>query len=97
MTNELSVQFEENARQGRFFVDLGNSHEAEMTFVRKGDEMVIDHTGVPKPFEGKGIAAKLVVAGVEFARKNERKIKPVCPYVVVQFKRHKDWADVLAG
>lgn len=96
MTPELNIQFEENDQNGRFFADLGDGYEAEMTYIRRDDVMVVDHTGVPKPFEGKGIAAKLVVAGVEFARENDRKIKPVCPYVVVQFKRHKEWADVLA-
>ncbi|MFT6656929.1 N-acetyltransferase [Maritalea sp.] len=97
MTPELNIQFEENDQRGRFFADLGDGQQAEMTFIRHGDIMVVDHTGVPKPFEGRGIAAKLVVAGVEFAREIGRKIRPVCPYVVVQFKRHKEWADVLAA
>jgi len=97
MTPELNIQFEEDNRRGRFFADLGDGHEAEMTFARNHKQMIIDHTGVPKQFEGQGIAAKLVVAGVEFARENKRKIVPVCPYVVVQFKRHKEWADVLAS
>ncbi len=68
-----------------------------MTFVRNHNQMIIDHTRVPKQFEGQGIAAKLVIEGVEHARKNSRKIVPVCSYVVAQFKRHKDWADVLAA
>ena len=97
MTPDLNIQFEEDNRRGRFFADLGDGHEAEMTFVCNKNQMIVDHTGVPKPFEGRGIAAKLVLAGVEFARQNKRKIVPVCPYVVVQFKRHKDWADVLAA
>ncbi len=97
MTPELNIQFEENDQKGRFFADLGDDYEAEMTFIRQGDTMIVDHTGVPKPFEGRGIAANLVIAGVEFARENGRKMKPVCPYVVVLFKRHADWADVLAA
>jgi predicted GNAT family acetyltransferase len=97
MSVELDIKHEEDVRRGRFYADLGDGYEAEMTYAQNGKQMVVDHTGVPKPFEGRGIAAKLVLAGVEFARKNNRKIVPVCPYVVVQFKRHKDWADVLAG
>jgi len=93
---EHQIQHEEDATRGRFFIDLGGGHQAEMTYGRDHKQMVVDHTGVPKQFEGQGIAAKLVVAGVEFARQNGRKVVPVCPYVVVQFKRHKDWEDVLA-
>lgn len=97
MSDELTIRVEENSKKGRFFVDLGDGYEAEMTYMRNNNQMIIDHTGVPKPFEGKGIGAHLVFAGVNFARLNNRKIVPVCPYVVVQFKRHKDWADVLAS
>lgn len=97
MTKDIKIEFEEDNTRGRFFADLGEGHVAEMTFVRNHNQMIIDHTRVPKQFEGQGIAAKLVVEGVEFARKNKRKIVAVCSYVVVQFKRHKDWADVLAA
>lgn len=96
MIKELNIQFHEDDQRGRFFADLGDGYEAEMTFVRNNNQMIVDHTRVPKPFEGQGIAAKLVIAGVEFAREKKRKIVPVCSYVVLQFKRHKDWADVLA-
>ena len=58
--------------------------------------MVIDHTGVPPEFEGRGIALKLVKASIEDARREGFKITPVCPYVVVQFRRHPEWADLLA-
>ncbi|MCZ4271801.1 GNAT family N-acetyltransferase [Maritalea porphyrae] len=97
MTKDLKIQFQEDNQRGRFFADLGEGHQAEMTFVRNNNQMIVDHTRVPKEFEGQGIAAKLVIAGVEFARQNKRKIVPVCSYVVMQFKRHKDWADVLAA
>jgi 8-oxo-dGTP pyrophosphatase MutT (NUDIX family)/predicted GNAT family acetyltransferase len=97
MSDELTIRVEESSKKGRFFVDLGDGYEAEMTYVRNENQMIIDHTGVPKPFEGKGIAAHLVFAGVDFARQNNRKIVPVCSYAVLQFKRHKEWADVLAS
>ena len=97
MSDELTIRVEESSTAGRFFVDLGDGYEAEMTYKRNNNQMIIDHTGVPKPFEGKGIAAHLVFAGVDFARLNGRKIVPVCSYVVAQFKRHKEWSDVLAA
>lgn len=97
MTKDIAIEFEEDSNRGRFFAHLDDGHLAEMTFVRNHNQMIIDHTRVPKQFEGQGIAAKLVVEGVEYARKNKRKIVPVCSYVVAQFKRHKDWADVLAA
>lgn len=93
---KYDVQFEQSGLRGRFYIELGGGHEAEMTFLDRDGTFVVHHTGVPKEFEGKGIALELVKAGVEYAREYNKKIEPVCPYVVMQFKRHPDWADIAA-
>lgn len=94
---EYQVRREENDGRGRYVIDLGSGAEAEMTFGKAGNgPMVIDHTGVPPAFEGRGIAARLVNAAIADARAQGFKIRPVCSYVVAQFRRHPDWADLLA-
>ena len=95
--NEMTVEREDGATRGRYFITLSPDAEAEMTF-RKGDNntIIIDHTGVPPAFEGRGIAAKLVNKAIEDARKQGFKINPVCSYVVAQFRRHPEWADLRA-
>ena len=95
--DEMIVNRQENASRGRYVIDLGSGAEAEMTYSKSGDgPMIIDHTGVPPQFEGRGIAAKLVNAAIADARAQNFKIRPVCSYVVAQFRRHPDWADLLA-
>ena len=95
--NDLIVEREEDLNRGRYFIKLSPDAEAEMTF-RKADNntIVVDHTGVPPAFEGRGIAAKLVNKMIEDARKDGFKINPVCSYVVAQFRRHPEWADLHA-
>lgn len=95
--NEMTVQREDGPTRGRYFITLSPDAEAEMTF-RKGDgnTIIIDHTGVPPAFEGRGIAAKLVNKAIEDARAQGFKISPVCSYVVAQFRRHPEWADLHA-
>jgi uncharacterized protein len=40
-------------------------------------------------------AKKLLSAMVDYARKNQLKVLPLCPYVLAQFKRHREeYADV---
>ena len=95
--NELTVEREDGPTRGRYFIKLSPDAEAEMTF-RKSDNntIVVDHTGVPPAFEGRGIAAKLVSKMIQDARKDGFKITPLCSYVVAQFRRHPEWADLHA-
>ena len=68
-----------------------------MTFTWAGEaKFVIDHTGVKEKFGGKGLAKKLVMAGVEYARENDKKIIPLCPYAKARFDRDESLKDVLA-
>jgi len=55
-----------------------------------GKTMVMTHTYVPPPLEGRGIAAELVGAAMEYARKNDYKIDPRCSYVAVYMRRHPE-------
>lgn len=93
---DYNVQLERSGNCGRFVIKLDDDHEAEMVFHEREGDFLVYHTGVPKAFEGKGIALELVKTGVQYAREHDKKIQPVCPYVAKQFERHKDWADVLA-
>lgn len=94
---DLTVTREESGNRGRYVIHLAPGFEAEMTF-RKAENgtITIDHTGVPREYEGRGIAAKLVNKAIEDARAEGFKITPLCSYVVAQFRRHPDWSDLLA-
>ncbi len=67
-----------------------------LTYVRQGDVLVAEHTLVPTEIGGRGIAAKLVEAMIADARAQGWKIEPECSYVAAAFKRHPEWADLLA-
>ena len=68
-----------------------------MTF-RKGDNEHHHHRPYRRAarLEGRGIAAKLVNHAIADAREQGFKITPVCSYVVAQFRRHPEWADLRA-
>ena len=95
---EFSIELEETPASGRYVIALDDHAEAIMTF-RKLDEntIAIDHTVVPNEYRGHGLAAKLVERGIADARARGWKIQPICSYVVAQFRRHPDWADVHAA
>ena len=59
------------------------------------EQMVINHTQVFDGYEGQGIARQMVMAAVDFARKNNRTILPVCSYAKAVLTRTDEYQDVL--
>src|SRR5690606_11371963 len=88
---------EDHEGGGRFFIALGDGAEAEMTYVRQGrDVIMIDHTFTPPEFRGRDIAMQLMLRAIAEARSGGLRIVPACSYVAAQFRRHPEWADLLA-
>lgn len=91
------IEREDNGKKGRFIISENDEFAGEMTFTWAGeDKFIIDHTGVEEKFGGKGFAKQLVMAGVDYARKNDVKIIPLCPYAKSQFDKDKSIRDVLS-
>lgn len=91
------ITLEETDMKGRYVYLLGDGSEAEMTFSKAGESLIIiDHTDVPDAFRGTGAGLLLVTRGVEDARAQGKKILPLCPFAAAQFKRHPEWSDVLS-
>lgn len=60
-----------------------------------GQKLTVYHTEVNPEYEGKGFAKILLERLVSYARENDLKIVPLCPYVFAQFKRHpEEYNDV---
>ena len=60
-----------------------------------GDKLTVYHTEVIKEDEGKGMAKKLLGAMVDYARQNNFKVIPLCPFVHLQFKCNpKEYEDI---
>lgn len=58
--------------------------------------MVMPHTVVPPALQGRGIAAELVRAALEWARAEGLKVEPLCSYVALYMRRHPETQDLLA-
>jgi uncharacterized protein len=92
-----TVEREDNGVSGRYVIRLAGADEAEMTFRHRGaDTLIVDHTGTPPAYRGQGIAQLLVDRLIADARAENIKIVPLCSYVAAQFRRHREWADLLA-
>jgi predicted GNAT family acetyltransferase len=69
---------------------------AVLTYLREGNKIIFDHTGVPDPLSGKGLAAKLVHTGLEYARSERLQVVPLCPYVSLYIEKHPEYRDLVS-
>ena len=97
MSSDPEIIREETATGGRYVIHMPDGSEAEMVFKNRDDRTIIaTHTGVPDQYRGQGLAFKLVARAISDARNSDMKIVPACTYVAAQFRRHPEWADLLA-
>lgn len=95
MADGIEVKREQGDTKGRY-VAVIDGHEAEMTFTRAGDRLIIiDHTGVPEALRGRKVGQALVQKAVEDARAEGKQILPLCPFAKAQIARNAQWQDVL--
>jgi len=67
-----------------------------MNYRRFPDRIVLTHTEVPAPIEGHGLAGKLARAALDFARANQLRVVPLCPYVADFLRKHAEYHDLLS-
>lgn len=80
---------------GDFLITGKKEQLAKMGIGVAGIIMTVHHTYIAPKAEGRGFGKKLLVAMVEYVRKNQLKVIPFCHFVNRQFNRHpKKYADV---
>jgi predicted GNAT family acetyltransferase len=90
------LKHEKAGHKGAFVWMQDGKRLAEMTYTVAGSRVIIDHTQVDDSLRGKGIGAKLVGAAVDWARQDNVKLMPLCPYAKSVFDKTPDYSDVLA-
>lgn len=66
-----------------------------MQYRLKEDILEIIHTEVFEEFGGKGLGKELVQTAVEYAKKNNFKILPSCPYAKRMIEKTPEFQEVL--
>jgi predicted GNAT family acetyltransferase len=94
----LTFRRAEQNGKGAFTAWDGDTKAGTMTYSRLNDHVVIiDHTEAAPGFEGRGVGKRLVSHGVDWARENDQKLMPLCPFAKSVFDRTAEWQDVRFG
>jgi predicted GNAT family acetyltransferase len=67
-----------------------DGYMAELAYSVQGDRLSVDHTGVPAPIEGRGVAGRLMEAVVARARDEALTIVPQCSYARYWLEEHAE-------
>ena len=93
----MEIKHIESGKGGEFVVEENGNRSAEMAYTNAGEKLIIiDHTFVESNLRGSGIAKDLVAEGINFARKNNLKVTPLCPFAKAIIERTPEFQDVLA-
>ena len=90
-----NIQHERSGHRGAFFLERDGERLAQMTYTVAGTRVIIDHTDVDERLRGTGMGRNLVDAAVQWARKENVRLMPLCPYAKSVFDKTPDYADVL--
>lgn len=95
MSKEVLLKMAGNG-EGLFYILDQQKQIGQMDIKISGNTVNVFHTEVNPAFEGNGLAKKMFLEMVDYARKNQLKVKATCPYVDLQFKRNPgEYSDVL--
>ena len=95
--SDVTITRHGDANAGEYHAHVeGSTLIGRLTWVTRDGARVAEHTLVPPELGGRGIAGQLVDALIADARTEGFKVVPQCSYVAAAFRKHPDWADLLA-
>jgi len=95
MSDFRDVTAEQRFEQG--FADADGALRAVWAdYAVQGDVRAILHVEAEDELRGSGAAGQFMQSLADHARAERLKLAPRCSYAVAWFKRHPDYADILA-
>jgi uncharacterized protein len=88
--SELSIDHDTGARR---FTTVVDGERAVLDYTIAAGVMTITHTGVPRPIEGRGVAAGLMRRALETAHEHGWRVVPACSYAAAYIAKHPQDAD----
>lgn len=83
-----------NEDQSFFEIEV-DGERGVVNYRKRGNTLLVLHTGVPKKISGRGVAAVLTKALVEYAKANGLKVEPFCPYTKAYLQKHTEYQDIV--
>jgi predicted GNAT family acetyltransferase len=90
---QLQIQHDQEAKQ--FFADIdGNIAKLDYFIEPDGKTLDYHHTFVPEALRGQQIGDKIVKFALDYAKENNFKVIPSCPFVKTMIERYPEYKDI---
>jgi len=90
---EKVIHEKENER----FVIYLEGNEVYVEYTMRNNEIDLNHTYTNPALRGKGLAAHVVRAALEFAKENNIKVIPTCSYVQSFIEKNKEYKELVVN
>ncbi len=92
----IQIHQTDDGSKGTITMTRGGDEVGLLDYVWSGEDMfIISHTEVTQRIPGMNYGTSLVNAAVAFARENDKKIMPLCPFSKARFEKDHSMHDVL--
>jgi predicted GNAT family acetyltransferase len=88
------VEVVNNQAKRRFEV-VAAGYLARIEYIPDRHHIVYTHTIVPDEISGQGVGSKLAHHVLDYARDNDLKVIPQCPFVAAYIERHPEYKPLV--
>jgi predicted GNAT family acetyltransferase len=82
-------------KEEKRFVIYAEGKEVYVEFEIKNNKMDLDHTYTNPELRGRGLAAQVVRAALEYAKDNNLKVIPTCSYVSAFINKNEEYKKLV--
>lgn len=84
-------------KENERFVIYAEGNEVYVEYTMRNNTIDLNHTYTHPALRGKGLAAQVVRAALEFAKENNLKVIPTCSYVQSFIAKNDEYKDLAAN
>ncbi|QKK02780.1 MAG: N-acetyltransferase [Pseudomonadota bacterium] len=89
-----AIDIKRNDQRQRFEAVVDNQL-CVLEYTIDGKTISMNHVRVPEAVGGRGIAGEITRHALDWARSNDLRVVPNCPYVAGWIERHPEYADLI--
>jgi hypothetical protein len=90
----VAVNVQNDTVKHRFFVEL-DGQLALLSYRLSPGKVTFTHAEVPRAFEGHGIASAIGKAALEWAKAENLRVVPACPFMASYVEKHPEYQSLV--